>query len=148
MGRNSISNEPESNVVWQHESLVCFVSKTNHFSFVDEGGDGGRNFNNFGGAADQQQDTVFVSGLPEDVTDDQIAEFFGSIGIIKIDKKTSRPKIWIYRDKMTGRGKGEATVTYDDPPTAGSAIQWFNGKINWLRKYFVLIYFILNRKRI
>lgn len=36
--------------------------------------------------------------------------------------------MWIYRDKISGKGKGEATVTYDDPPTATSAIQWFNGK--------------------
>src|SRR5699024_605464 len=41
---------------------------------------------------------------------------------------TKRPKIWIYRDKATGEGKGEATLTYEDPPTAKSAITWFNGK--------------------
>ena len=29
---------------------------------------------------------------------------------------------------MTGKGKGEATVTYDDPEAARSAINWFNGK--------------------
>ena len=29
---------------------------------------------------------------------------------------------------MTGQGKGEATVTYDDPASAQAAIQWFNGK--------------------
>lgn len=75
-----------------------------------------------------QHDTIFVAGLPEDVTDSQIADYFGAIGLIKIDKKTGRQKIWIYKDKETGRGKGEATVTYDDPPTANSAIQWFNGK--------------------
>lgn len=46
-----------------------------------------------------------------------------------MDRKTQKPKVWIYRDKISGKGKGEATVTYDDPPTATSAIQWFNGKI-------------------
>ena len=45
-----------------------------------------------------------------------------------MDKNTRKPKIWIYRDKMTGEGKGEATLTYEDPPTAKSAISWFNGK--------------------
>lgn len=75
-----------------------------------------------------QHDTIFVTGLPEDINDSQIADYFGAIGLIKIDRKTGRQKIWIYKDKVTGRGKGEATVTYDDPPTASSAIQWFNGK--------------------
>ena len=45
-----------------------------------------------------------------------------------MDKKTNRPKIWMYKDKMTGRMKGECTVTYDDPYTAQSAIKWFDGK--------------------
>lgn len=45
-----------------------------------------------------------------------------------MDKKTQRPKIWMYKDKATGRMKGECTVTFDDPFTAKSAIQWFDGK--------------------
>ncbi len=61
--------------------------------------------------------------LPADM-----AEFFGSIGIIKIDKKTKKPKIWLYRDKNTGGLKGDGTVTYDDPFSASSAVEWFNKK--------------------
>lgn len=34
----------------------------------------------------------------------------------------------MYKDKATGRMKGECTVTFDDPFTAKSAIQWFDGK--------------------
>lgn len=45
-----------------------------------------------------------------------------------MDKRTQRPKIWMYKDKATGRMKGECTVTFDDPFTAKSAIQWFDGK--------------------
>ena len=44
------------------------------------------------------------------------------------DKRTQKPKIWIYKDKATGCGKGEATITYDDSHTATSAIDWFDGK--------------------
>lgn len=74
-------------------------------------------------------DTIFISGMPTDVTEDQLANYFGSIGVIKLDKRNdNKPKIWIYRDKVTGEGKGEATLTYDDPHTAKSAINWFNGK--------------------
>lgn len=117
-----------------HDNLILLSSLPNpYFSYQQPtilGPGGPRSFNSYGEAdSSQQQDTIFVAGLPEDVTDIQLQEFFGAIGIIKIDKKTQRPKIWIYKDKITGRGKGEATVTYDDPPTTSSAIQWFNGKI-------------------
>jgi len=44
------------------------------------------------------------------------------------DKKTGRPKVWIYRDKATGIPKGEATITYEDEQAASSAIEWFNSK--------------------
>jgi RNA-binding protein FUS len=47
--------------------------------------------------------------------------------MIKTDKRTNLPKIWIYKDKSSGEGKGEATVTYDDEAAASAAIEWFNG---------------------
>lgn len=77
---------------------------------------------------EEQKDTIFVSGLPDTTTEEQLQEFFGSIGLIKMDKRTNKPKIWIYRDKATGKPKGEVTITYDDPVTATSAIEWFNEK--------------------
>lgn len=33
------------------------------------------------------------SGLPTNVTEDAVAQFFGTIGMIKMDKKTKRPKV-------------------------------------------------------
>ena len=45
-----------------------------------------------------------------------------------MDKRTGKPKVWIYKDKNTGLPKGEATVTFDDPETAKAAISWFDGK--------------------
>ena len=44
------------------------------------------------------------------------------------DKRTGRPKIWIYRDKVTNEPKGDATVTYEDPHAASAAVDWFNNK--------------------
>lgn len=75
-----------------------------------------------------QEDTIFVSGMTPTIDEDEIATYFGQIGLIKKDKRTQRPKIWIYKDKASGMSKGEATVTFDDSSTASAAIQWFNGK--------------------
>ena len=73
-------------------------------------------------------DTVYITGLPPDATESSLAEYFGSIGTIKLDKKTKKLKIWLYRDKSTGNLKGDGTVSYEDPFSAASAIEWFNGK--------------------
>ncbi|CAL5219311.1 g1119 [Coccomyxa viridis] len=73
-------------------------------------------------------DMVYVSGLPSNTTEEDIAAHFGSIGLLKEDKKKNKPKIWLYRDKGTNQLKGDGTVTYQDPFSAASAVQWFNGK--------------------
>lgn len=105
-----------------------------HFSggrggFSKFGGDRGRD-DRGGGGGDMMEmvDTIFVSGLPEDIDEDGLVQHFGSIGVIKTDKRTGKPKVWIYKDKNTGRPKGEATITYDDCETAKAAINWFNEK--------------------
>ncbi|KAI0980374.1 hypothetical protein GJ496_011181 [Pomphorhynchus laevis] len=75
-----------------------------------------------------QLDTIFVQNLPSSCTREQVAEAFGAIGVIKMDKKTKTPRVWLYKDKNTGEGKGEATVTYDDSESANAAIRWFDQK--------------------
>lgn len=47
---------------------------------------------------------------------------------LQTDRRTGKPKIWMYKDKITGKPKGEATVTYDDANAARSAIDWFDGE--------------------
>ena len=66
--------------------------------------------------------------MPTDVSEDDVAQFFGSIGTIKTDRKTGKLRIFLYTDRNTGAPKGEGTVTYEDPSAAQSAVQWFNGK--------------------
>lgn len=102
-----------------------------------------------------QEDTIFISGMDPDTSEEEIFSHFGAIGVIKVisffliainqtfvriliktkpilllqsDKRTGKPKIWMYKDKATGKPKGEATVTYDDQNAAKSAIDWFDGK--------------------
>ncbi|XP_065137868.1 TATA-binding protein-associated factor 2N isoform X8 [Paramisgurnus dabryanus] len=72
--------------------------------------------------------TIFVQGLGDDVTPQEVGDYFKQIGIIKLNKKTGQPMINLYTDKATGRLKGEATVSFDDPPSAKAAIDWFDGK--------------------
>ncbi|XP_076838186.1 TATA-binding protein-associated factor 2N isoform X1 [Brachyhypopomus gauderio] len=104
------------------------------------GGDRG-GYKNYGGPRDYGQkddsgedqdnsdnNTIFVQGLGEEVTTQEVGDYFKQIGIIKVNKKTGKPMINLYTDKATGRLKGEATVSFDDPPSAKAAIDWFDGK--------------------
>ncbi|TQD90384.1 hypothetical protein C1H46_024021 [Malus baccata] len=72
--------------------------------------------------------SVYVCNLPEGTDENMLAEHFGTIGLLKKDKRTGRPKIWLYRDKLTNEPKGDATVTYEDPHAASAAVEWFNDK--------------------
>ncbi|KAG5206813.1 hypothetical protein JEQ12_018386 [Ovis aries] len=118
------------------------------------GGRGGRGgmgrsdrggFNKFGGPRDQgsrhdsEQDnsdnnTIFVQGLGKNVTIESVADYFKQIGIIKTNKKTGQPMINLYTDRETGKLKGEATVSFDDPPSAKAAIDWFDEEACLLSK--------------
>lgn len=57
-----------------------------------------------------------------------ITHFSFTIHVLQKDKRTGRPKIWLYHDKETNEPKGDATVTYEDPHAAVAAVEWFNNK--------------------
>ncbi|KAL6559108.1 TATA-binding protein-associated factor 2N [Orobanche hederae] len=77
-------------------------------------------------AAAPTNGSVYVCNLPFGTDETMLAEHFGTIGVLKKDKRSGRPKIWIYRDKVTNEPKGDATVTYEDPHAALAAVEWFN----------------------
>lgn len=83
---------------------------------------------NYSGRGAPSNGSIYVCNLPSGTDEDMLSEFFGTIGLLKKDKRTGRPKIWLYRDKATMEPKGDATVTYEDPHAALAAVEWFNNK--------------------
>ncbi|KAI8077857.1 uncharacterized protein BX664DRAFT_367317 [Halteromyces radiatus] len=55
--------------------------------------------------------SVYVTGVPPDVTIDELKQVFSKCGVIMEDLETGEPKIKIYRDDH-GISKGDALVTY------------------------------------
>ncbi|KAF5185633.1 Transcription initiation factor tfiid subunit, partial [Thalictrum thalictroides] len=83
---------------------------------------------NYPGRGTPLNGSIYICNLPHGTDENMLGEFFGTIGMLKKDKRTGRPKIWLYRDKSTNEPKGDATVTYEDPHAALAAVEWFNNK--------------------
>lgn len=49
----------------------------------------------------------------------------------QINKRTGLPAINIYTDKDSGKPKGDATLSYEDPPAAKAAVEWFDGVFDY-----------------
>ena len=77
---------------------------------------------------DSDNSAIYVQGLNDSVTLDDLVDFFKQCGVVKMNKRTGQPMIHIHLDKETGKPKGDATVSYEDPATAKAAVEWFDGK--------------------
>ena len=57
---------------------------------------------------------IYVKGLPEDVSLEEIETFFSKAGVFRLEKKTNLPKIKIYKDEHNVC-KGDALICYAKP---------------------------------
>ena len=69
---------------------------------------------------------VYASGLPTDITVDEIKTFFNKCGAIMIDPYTGKDKIKVYQDD-DGQPKGDARICYSNIESVQMAIEWLNG---------------------
>ncbi|ANQ05953.1 Uncharacterized protein PCOAH_00002600 [Plasmodium coatneyi] len=68
---------------------------------------------------------IYITGLPSDITKEEIHNVFKKAGIIKIDAETTEPKIKIYYDE-NNQVKGDALVTYVYTQSVDIAIKYFD----------------------
>ena len=69
---------------------------------------------------------IYVSGLPKDVSEDELHEFTRKCGAIMIDPSSGQPKIKVYKDK-DGVPKGDARICYANIESVEMAVEWLSG---------------------
>lgn len=68
---------------------------------------------------------IYITGLPKEITEYDIAEYFCKCGFIRKDPKTNNNKIKLYKDK-TGKNKGDALISFLREESVTMAIDLFN----------------------
>lgn len=74
----------------------------------------------------QNNTFVYMQGLPNDITEEELAEFAKKCGVLRVDQNTGGPKIKIYLDKETGKPKGDARICYVNTESVEMALEWLN----------------------
>ena len=70
---------------------------------------------------------VYVSGLPPDVSVDELVECFKVAGVLKADPATGAKRIKLYTDAATGDGKGDALMSFLKSESVGLAVTLRDG---------------------
>jgi len=76
---------------------------------------------------------IYVTGLPPDTDEDEVATYFSKVGILELDPETQKPKVKLYRYKKGEAGedgkdkagmlKGDASICYARPESVELALQ-------------------------
>ncbi|KAL3792670.1 hypothetical protein HJC23_009398 [Cyclotella cryptica] len=70
---------------------------------------------------------IYVTGLPTDTSEEEVAAYFSKCGVIDLDPETQKPKVKLYRHKANeeeGRTlKGDASICYARPESVDLALQ-------------------------
>ena len=64
---------------------------------------------------------AYVTGLPSDATEEELGETFKKCGVVKLDARTGRARVKVYRD-ADGRVKGDGLVVFLKAPSVDLAI--------------------------
>lgn len=67
--------------------------------------------------------SIYITGLPDDVTQDEVFEYVKMAGIVAADESTGSKRIKLYLDSATGKPKGDAVVKYAMPDSVKLAVQ-------------------------
>jgi HIV Tat-specific factor 1 len=80
---------------------------------------------------------IYVTGLPDDCTVEEIAERFAKAGLLDLDPETQQPKIKLYRHRekdvsngdqsLLGKPKGDASICFARPESVDLAISLLDG---------------------
>ena len=70
--------------------------------------------------------SIYISGLPDDVTEEELANFCAKCGILKLNDDTGKPRDKIYLDEH-GRPKGDAVAIYFKEESVDLALTILDG---------------------
>ncbi|KAJ1606156.1 putative splicing factor [Cryptosporidium canis] len=70
--------------------------------------------------------SIYITGLPKDVSLGEMKDFFGRGGVIRIDPATLAPKIKLYLDQETNEFTGNALVVYKFEQSIDLALKYLD----------------------